>query len=278
MPSSINGPAVNAFEQVVSRLGSSAAGFDLRLLVPMYLDRSDYDSIPAEVLAHVAWGLDIDIFGLPRDLQVSCIKRAIELHRRKGTRWAIRKELEVLGFIAVSVKEGNVSDFMHDGTVMHNGAYPHGGLRQDWAVFSVNMLGVRGFDARRVLPAIARAKNARSKLISLSISLRYFMSLSSDLVDLVVNCADGGSVTAYSPDGYMFSVNVPESYADREILGLTALDADGEPCGSVVFPDPVIRGGYAVRIYVDVDRNLGVSADFDDSVVDFDDPITQIDD
>lgn len=277
IPSSIKGPAVDAFAPVIERLGSLDAGFDLRLLAPIWLDRPEGEFIDEAILTHVAWGLDINILGLDYSQKVACIKGAIALHRRRGTRWAIRKELEHLGFIAVSVKEGNVSDLVHDGSVMHNGAYPHGGVRADWAVFSVNMLGVRGFDHRLVLAAIERSKNVRAKLVGLRVVLRYRMQLAGDIVTLVINCRDGDTIAGYAPENYAFIVRIPDTFADRAIIGFTALDAEGSECGSIR-TDPIISGPYAVQVIVDVNRNLGVSAAFDAPPVHFDDTEIQFDD
>lgn len=278
IPSSIKGPAVDAFATVIERLGSPDAGFDLRLLAPVWLDRPEGEFIDEAILQHVAWGIDIDILGLDYNQKVARIKGAIALHRRRGTKWAIRKELEVLGFVAVSIQEGNVSDLVHDGSVMHNGAYPHGGVRADWAVFSVNMLGVKGFDARQVLPAIERSKNARAKLIKLAVSIRCSIALTDDISLVVAKCSDGDYFATFVRDGYQFIVDVSSFYSEKAILGFIALDEASDPCGSVFFAAPVMRGSYDVRIIVLTDRNLGTSAAFDDSSAAFDDPEIQFND
>lgn len=278
IPSSIKGPAVDPFEMIIRRLGSTEEGFDLRLLAPLYLDRPDGEEVPQSVLQHTAWWMDVDILGLPYEQQVLMVKEAVSLHRRRGTKWAIRRELQVLGFVAVSVMEGNTAALVHDGTWTHDGTYVHGGDRDEWAVFRVAMLGIRGFDARLVLAAIERGKNARSRLIGLTITLRYTMPLTADIETLQVNCVEGDFTAGFVPESYMMVFDVPEAFAARTITGFTALDSESQPCGVVQTPAPIIRGSYAVRVIFDVNRNLGTSAEFDDAGLAFDDVNTQFDD
>ncbi|QNT57896.1 phage tail family protein [Neisseria musculi] len=68
------------------------------------------------------------------------IKGAYQLHRHKGTPWAIREIVRRLGFGEVQIIEG-MGGKRHDGEIMRNGTYSHGHSDR-WAHYRIIMNNV----------------------------------------------------------------------------------------------------------------------------------------
>lgn len=71
---------------------------------------SRIDELPEELVDLLAWQFHVDVYEplsspkLPLSIKRELVKNSIPLHRKKGTRWAVRKILEFLGFKPV-IKE-----------------------------------------------------------------------------------------------------------------------------------------------------------------------------
>lgn len=132
------------------------------------------DIVPMDVLYYLAeqW----DVLGLKGwDLcdtdeeKRTLVKGAIELHRYKGTPWAIIEALKRVGFGESTIDEG--VGYYYDGGVIADGSATYGGYQ--WAQFRVNVdLGNgKGLDTQslsRIKFMIKEYKNTRSHLASLS--------------------------------------------------------------------------------------------------------------
>lgn len=168
MIDTIAGTNTAGFNSLVDRL--SDTGFPLLDLIPQSIVTQS-----SPVLRHLAWQYDIDIYGMSPAQQSQAIKGAIALHRRRGTKWAIRTALERLSYSNIDVVEGSIGDLTHNGSWVHDGNAVHGGKQDLWAVFSVSLISVRGLNAQLVLNAIDAAKNLRSTLSNVSAFLFYSM-------------------------------------------------------------------------------------------------------
>jgi P2-related tail formation protein len=107
------------------------------------------------------------------------IKKAIELHRYKGTPWAVKEAIKRFGFPNVEIQE-RIDDLLNyytgardfDGTHIYGGAY-------HWALFRVIIditlittpITSSDFDTLRAL--IDEYKNVRSHLLDLSLSIPF---------------------------------------------------------------------------------------------------------
>ncbi|WP_041639434.1 phage tail protein [[Mannheimia] succiniciproducens] len=80
-------------------------------------------------------GYDGWLLAESEDAKRKLIKRAVELHRYKGTPWAIREIIRQLGFGEVEFLEG-LFDKRRDGSFVRDGAYFHGD-RSKWAHYRV---------------------------------------------------------------------------------------------------------------------------------------------
>lgn len=101
------------------------------------------------------------------------IKRAIELHRYKGTPWSIREALRSIGFGNAVILEGPADDvgFYANGVFAVNGEISAGSM--NWACFAVvfDLGGLQGITADRTVllrKLINEYKNARSRLVAVA--------------------------------------------------------------------------------------------------------------
>lgn len=83
------------------------------------------------------------------------IKGAYELHRYKGTPWAIREIVRRLGFGEVQIIEG-MGNKRHDGEIMRDGRYAHGHSDR-WAHYRIIMNNVITNDQAALLRHTLRA-------------------------------------------------------------------------------------------------------------------------
>lgn len=101
----------------------------------------------------------------------SLLKKAIEMHRHKGTPWAVEEALRATGFAGAEVREGG-GLCAHDAELAHNGAGTYASGNR-WAVFDIeiNLGESAGIDAAgraRIRETVNAWKNARSHLRALS--------------------------------------------------------------------------------------------------------------
>ena len=101
----------------------------------------------------------------------SLLKKAIELHRHKGTPWAVEEALRATGFAGAEVREGG-GLCAHDAELAHNGAGTYASGNR-WAVFDIeiNLGESAGIDAAgraSIRETVNAWKNARSHLRALS--------------------------------------------------------------------------------------------------------------
>ena len=103
------------------------------------------------------------------------IKRAVELHRYKGTPWAIREIIRQLGFGEVDLIEG-LFDKRHDGSFLRDGTYYHGD-RSKWAHYQVILQQAVTNDQadllRKTLRTFAPARCVLASLDYRTVALRH---------------------------------------------------------------------------------------------------------
>lgn len=124
---SILPPSVNIDKRLVlleQLFAERLAGLDLSVLLVNLIDR-------VEASALVWLGKQFSLFGdgweLAKDTTArrELIKTAIEIHRYKGTPWAIKQALAVLGFgDAVLIEHTGYQ--LHDGSFRHDGSHRYG--------------------------------------------------------------------------------------------------------------------------------------------------------
>lgn len=103
------------------------------------------------------------------------VKNAAQLHRYKGTPWAVREVIRLLGFGEVTLQEG-MTNRLRDGSITRNGSYVHGDASA-WALYRLVLQRALTNDQaallRRLLLSVAPA---RCRLVTLdyqSVAIRH---------------------------------------------------------------------------------------------------------
>lgn len=126
------------------------------------------DTCPAPMLPWLAWARSVDWWELAEseDQQRALIKASYRLHQRKGTPWAIKEALNVLGFGDSTIIE-RATGRRYDGTLSYNGNEPHGDPTR-WAVYRVILTRpVTTEQANRIKRLLAEMAPARCHLSAL---------------------------------------------------------------------------------------------------------------
>ncbi|MDD2870137.1 phage tail protein [Neomegalonema sp.] len=171
LPAGIDDERSRALLRLIGRLDD----LDLATLLIYRLD-----DLPEEALPLLAWQFDLlgsagwDLAATPEERR-AFIRRSLDLHRRRGTPWAIREAIKAVGYAGADILEGPPG-VLHDGGQAHDASGDHGGGFR-WATFSVLVeLGeTKGLSTARIRQMIALIetwKNARSHLVSLGFRAR----------------------------------------------------------------------------------------------------------
>lgn len=156
-------------------LDETLADLDLDVMLVYLVDLVKPSLLPLladqfSLLDEAAWML-----AESEDAKRNLIKNAAELHRFKGTPWAIREVIRLLGFGEVLLQEG-MNDRIHDGSISRNGSYTHGDPSA-WARYRVFLQRAITNDQaallRRLLLSVAPA---RCRLVTLdyqSVAIRH---------------------------------------------------------------------------------------------------------
>lgn len=99
------------------------------------------------MLNEPAWNLAADDW-----TKIQLLKGALELHRYKGTPWAIREVMRLLGYGEVGIIEG-IGGLYYDGTGKHNGIYVYG-QENAWAIYTVILSEEISAEEERALRAV----------------------------------------------------------------------------------------------------------------------------
>ncbi len=103
------------------------------------------------------------------------IKSAVQLHRYKGTPWAIREVIRLLGFGEIGLQEG-LAHLIHDGSVLRDGSHVHGDPGS-WPLYRVFLKrSITNDQAALLRRLILSVAPARCRLVSLdytSVAIRH---------------------------------------------------------------------------------------------------------
>ncbi|WP_177142589.1 phage tail protein I [Variovorax sp. YR216] len=125
----------------------------------------------AELLPWLSWTLSVEGWSDARsdDARRAVILDSINIHRRKGTPWAIRALIRALGFGEITIIE-RIGGIRRDGTAAHDGEYARAPLSSTWAtyrlVFDRPLTNAQAARVRALLPSVAPAR-------CLCVGLRY---------------------------------------------------------------------------------------------------------
>lgn len=182
-----NVPHLDAFDKILKDRFES---FDFSPIL-MYI----IDTAPESALIHLAG--QFDVLGLKGwnlavtiDDKRNLIKRAIELHRFKGTIWAVKEGIKSVGFDDAEIIEHVGFDF--DGTWDFDGSFTYAG--GNWATFRVkitlpNDRSMTAPELVQVRQMIEEYKNVRSHLVDVTLIVSFSDSVFID--DQFLDLGDG---------------------------------------------------------------------------------------
>ncbi|MCY1531747.1 Phage tail protein [compost metagenome] len=163
------------FAQLCQLLQETFSDLDLSAMLVYLVDQVKSPLLPFladqfSLLDEAAW-----LLAESEDATRGLIKNAVELHRFKGTPWAIREVIRLLGFGEVVLQEG-LGGLAYDGSATFNGFRVYGDVGS-WSVYRVILNQAITNDQaellRRVLRAIAPARCRLASLEYQSVPIRY---------------------------------------------------------------------------------------------------------
>lgn len=179
-------PHLAAFDQIAKQ---RLEGIDLTPLLMYIIDTTDADALPylAEQFHALGWeGWALTTNEAERR---ELIKRAVELHRYKGTVWAIKNAVKAVGFDGAEVIEH--VGFDYNGQQLFNGTNNYTG--GEWATFRVKIVlpstrPLTADDITRIRSMVLEYKNARSHLVDMTFVIVFDekVLVNEDQLDLLV--------------------------------------------------------------------------------------------
>ena len=181
-----NKPHLVAFDEMAE---ARLAALDLSVLLIYLIDIVNVDALP--ILAEQFDILGFKGYGLASTEadKRAVIKKAIELHRYKGTPWSIREALKTLGYPTTTIQERIAAvPVPLDGSWEYDGSRFYGVPSSAWATFRVIVSAVQTGVITQQIASDIRAlmleyKNARSALIGLAFGVDTTETLAMSLND-----------------------------------------------------------------------------------------------
>lgn len=183
-----NIPHLAAFSQVAE---VRMAALEVEAVLVYLIDIVDASAL--ETLAAQLDILGIKGYGVAQTeaQKRAILKSAIELHRYKGTPWAIKEALRKLGYLVTSIVERLGTLRTYNGVYEHNGVITYSGYDGHWTRFRVNfdptqLLTLTPTELALVIAVINEYKNARSHLETVGMAFPQIVdSLATDIADSV---------------------------------------------------------------------------------------------
>lgn len=161
--------------RLLADLGLRLSDIDTAKLMPRLVELVAPEHLPLLAESRSILGADGYCLAESDQMRRRLIKGAYELHRYKGTPWAIREIVRRLGFGEVQLIEG-MGNRRHDGTILRDGLYAHGHSDR-WAHYRIVLNSPITNDQaallRRTLRAWAPARCVLAALDYTQVSLRH---------------------------------------------------------------------------------------------------------
>ena len=158
-------PHLKAFETMAEQRFSA---IDLSVVAMYFIPLA-----PAAALPYLAEQLDVLgwkgwLFATTDDQKRDLLKKAVELHKKKGTPWAIREALISVGYLGADIIPQ--AGVVHDGTIFYDGSETYAG--GFWANFLVRVHVPQAYtetaeDIETATRIIREYKNERSYLTAI---------------------------------------------------------------------------------------------------------------
>lgn len=230
LPTSLQQPHIQAFDDLVSgRLDALPIEAVLVYII---------DMVNAEALPYLAEQFDIlgikgYIYATTEEQKRDVVRAAIELHRYKGTPWAIKEALSKIGLVVNRIEEGVGNRTFYNGVYNRNGSRTRGSAGH-WAFFRVYLNTALNtvVSASQITEAVAiinEYKNVRSWLYDITVEVTNIndtLSITDSIgIDAGVTAADDFGTYyngLYTRNGTRLRANI----ADVISTDVTTLDPD----------------------------------------------------
>lgn len=201
---------LSAFDAMVEQ---RFANLDIESVIVYLIDTVDASALPSlaaqfDVLGYKGYGL-----AQTEQQKRDVIKRAIELHRYKGTPWSIKEALRAIGYYDATIQERLINQIYYEGAYNHNGSQVYG--PGHWADFRVkidlgNDQGVTAQSASDAVALILEYKNARSRLrdVSYESTLVEYVTDTTEEFTLNIEIANSDAVGYYHDNTYLYGGSI----------------------------------------------------------------------
>ena len=115
-------------------------------------------------LPWLSWALTVEGWSnaTSEAAQRAVILDSINIHRRKGTPWAIRALIRALGFGEVTIIE-RIGGLTYNGAARFDGEYPHQNIATSWPTYKIvfnerPLTNAQADSLRALLPSVAPAR------------------------------------------------------------------------------------------------------------------------
>lgn len=163
------------FAMLLELLDDALGALDLNSMLVYLVDLVKPTLLPVladqfSLLDEAAW-----LLAESEEARRNLIKNSAELHRFKGTPWAIREVIRLLGFGEVTIQEG-LNNQIRNGAITRNGTYVHGDPSA-WPLYRVFLQKTITNDQaallRRLLLSVAPARCSLIALDYQEIAIRH---------------------------------------------------------------------------------------------------------
>lgn len=192
-----NVPHLAAFDEMAE---ARMAAINAEAVLVYLIDIVNVNALPFlasqfDVLGHRGYA-----FAQTEEDKREVIKKAIELHRYKGTPWSVKEALKAIGYYDAVIQERLTSVIYYDGEHFYSGGYHYG--PGHWAEFRVivdlgNDSGIDDQAAAEAVILINEYKPTRSRLVDVSYQGTIQEYLTEMSESLVVNIEYNISETMY---------------------------------------------------------------------------------
>lgn len=124
---------------------------------------------PAELLPWLAWAFGVDEWSpeWPEDAKRAAIRDSVDIHRKKGTVWAIKRILKNAGHGDARLQEGS-GGRRYDGTETHDGSINYG-KTGNWAEYQLKLnRPITRAEGARIRALLEATAPVRCSLVGLS--------------------------------------------------------------------------------------------------------------
>ncbi len=208
---------LKAFDEMVE---ARFANLNIEAVLIYIIDTVDADALPILAEQFDVMGVKGYAYAPTEQDKRNLIKKAIELHRYKGTPWSIKEALKAIGYYGAVIQERLINVIFYDGVYTHNGTQLYG--PGHWADFRVLIdlgasSGVNAQTAAEAVALINEYKNVRSRLRDVS-----YMATIQEYVltdeELIIN-VESNVVEAlgyYHDNTYLYSGSVTHGVVDED--------------------------------------------------------------